>query len=145
MSRIVLRGRTLSFHREPTGAEDHDAYSYHEDGAVLIEDGRILATDGFDALDTDGWQFNCLNHDAHQWLFSKDGIYTGVNGDLVSDIKHNNLLDAEEYIISCEKGDYQTTIARDSFIEAESNSSNYETGILYRHHFKLRRNINSYT
>ena len=38
----ILRGRTLSFHAEPTGPEDTAAYSYREDGAILIRDGRPI-------------------------------------------------------------------------------------------------------
>lgn len=43
MTRTLLRGRVLSFHREPEGPDDHAAYAYHEDGAVLIRDGLIEA------------------------------------------------------------------------------------------------------
>lgn len=46
----LLRGRTLTFHRRPINGEDHRAYSYHTDGAVLIEDGKIVAHGPFDAL-----------------------------------------------------------------------------------------------
>lgn len=42
-SATLLRGRTLSFHAEPTGPEDTAAYSYIEDGAILMQDGRITA------------------------------------------------------------------------------------------------------
>ena len=41
--KTLLRGRTLSFYREPQGPEDHAAYSYIEDGALLIQDGIIRA------------------------------------------------------------------------------------------------------
>ena len=39
--RQLIRGRTLSFHADPTDTED--AFSYHEDGALLVENGKILA------------------------------------------------------------------------------------------------------
>lgn len=37
----LIRGRVLGFHADP--AETDDNHLYHEDGAILIEDGRILA------------------------------------------------------------------------------------------------------
>lgn len=40
---LLLRGRILSFTAEPTGPEDTNAYSYIEDGALLITDGMITA------------------------------------------------------------------------------------------------------
>ncbi|MFD3188752.1 guanine deaminase [Sedimentitalea sp. HM32M-2] len=46
----LLRGRVLSFTAEPQGPDDTDAYSYLEDGAILIADGRILATGDHDTL-----------------------------------------------------------------------------------------------
>ena len=41
----LLRGRILSFKSRPKGADDHDSYIYHEDGAVLI-DGAMIAAMG---------------------------------------------------------------------------------------------------
>jgi len=49
MSALVLRGRVLSFVREPLSADDHDAYRYIEDGAVHLEAGKIVAVGAFDA------------------------------------------------------------------------------------------------
>src|SRR5690554_879344 len=43
MTRTVLRGRVLSFHRAPEGIEDTESHLYLEDGAVLIEDGLVAA------------------------------------------------------------------------------------------------------
>lgn len=43
MTRTVLRGRVLSFHRAPEGIEDTESHLYLEDGAVLIEDGLVVA------------------------------------------------------------------------------------------------------
>ncbi|GGA44735.1 guanine deaminase [Pelagibacterium lentulum] len=43
MSGTILRGRVLTFVAEPQGAEDHDAYRYIEDGAVVIDGGKIIA------------------------------------------------------------------------------------------------------
>ncbi|EKF18223.1 guanine deaminase [Nitratireductor pacificus] len=47
MVQTLIRGRLLTFHAEPKSMEDHGAYSYEEDGAVLIEDGVIAASGGF--------------------------------------------------------------------------------------------------
>ncbi|MBG6200611.1 guanine deaminase [Labrenzia sp. EL_13] len=38
---IILRGRTLTFHAAPNGPEDITAFSYEEDGALLLSDGKI--------------------------------------------------------------------------------------------------------
>ncbi len=46
-SRRLLRGRILTFHAEPTDAADTSAYSYHDDGAILIENGTIRAMGPF--------------------------------------------------------------------------------------------------
>jgi guanine deaminase len=44
MNTRLIRGRTLSFLREPAGPDDFGALSYHEDGAVLVRDGLIVAS-----------------------------------------------------------------------------------------------------
>ncbi len=54
MTRTVLRGRVLSFVREPLGIDDHDSYRYLTDGAVVIENGRIVAVEDFPAARTEG-------------------------------------------------------------------------------------------
>ena len=41
MTETVLRGRLLTFHRAPADGDDESAYTYHEDGALLIRDGMI--------------------------------------------------------------------------------------------------------
>ncbi len=41
-SKKLLRGRLLNFISEPTGPEDKDAFSYIEDGALLVSDGIIV-------------------------------------------------------------------------------------------------------
>jgi guanine deaminase len=48
MSRILLRGRVLTFVAEPQGLDDHASYRYWEDGEVEIEDGRIVSVGQFD-------------------------------------------------------------------------------------------------
>jgi len=47
MSDILLRGRLLTFHHAPMDAEDKAAYSYIEDGAVLMRGGMIAASGPF--------------------------------------------------------------------------------------------------
>src|SRR5690606_31776375 len=48
MSRLLLRGRVLSFVEEPTSPEDTSSYRYWEDGEVEIEDGKIASVGQFD-------------------------------------------------------------------------------------------------
>ncbi|MCV0393986.1 MAG: guanine deaminase [Rhizobiaceae bacterium] len=50
MTDLLLRGRILSFLREPEGVEDASSCLYEEDGALLIKDGRIAAMGGFSAV-----------------------------------------------------------------------------------------------
>lgn len=47
MAQKLIRGRLLSFKAEPRSIDDHDAYLFEEDGAVLVEDGVILASGSF--------------------------------------------------------------------------------------------------
>lgn len=49
---LILRGRILSFTSEPTGPEDEDAYTYIEDGALLISDGIIRARGDYDEVNS---------------------------------------------------------------------------------------------
>lgn len=52
MTRTLLRGRVLSFHADP--AESADNHLYLEDGAVLVEDGRVAAVGAHGAFDAAG-------------------------------------------------------------------------------------------
>ena len=47
-SNKLLRGRILNFLSEPNGPDDEDAYSYIEDGALLISDGKIIQSGDYD-------------------------------------------------------------------------------------------------
>ena len=47
MPDTLLRGRLLTFHSEPLGPDDTAAYSYVEDGAVLMRDGMIAASGAY--------------------------------------------------------------------------------------------------
>ncbi len=48
MTQKLLRGRLLTFHREPQSRDDSAAYTYLEDGALLIEDGIIQQVGPFE-------------------------------------------------------------------------------------------------
>ena len=46
--RQLIRGRTLSFHADPNDTEN--AFTHHEDGAIIIENGRISAIGDYASL-----------------------------------------------------------------------------------------------
>lgn len=50
MTATLIRGRTLSFNRMPMGMDDDGAYTYEVDGALLIENGLIVASGSYDAI-----------------------------------------------------------------------------------------------
>lgn len=39
MTETLLRGRLLTFHREPLESSDTEAHTYLEDGGILVRDG----------------------------------------------------------------------------------------------------------
>jgi len=47
MTAKLLRGRTLSFKSRPQARDDHASYLYEEDGALLVENGRISAAGAY--------------------------------------------------------------------------------------------------
>ncbi|CUW43026.1 guanine deaminase [Brucella vulpis] len=47
MTKLLIRGRVLTFRDEPQSLNDSHAYRYIEDGAVLVENGRILRFGGY--------------------------------------------------------------------------------------------------
>ncbi|NGP18279.1 guanine deaminase [Devosia aurantiaca] len=63
MSRTILRGRVLSFHRVPEGPDDAASYLYLEDGAVSIEDGKVVAVGDFAATERQGAEI--IDHRPH--------------------------------------------------------------------------------
>ncbi len=65
MTQTLLRGRVLSFHREPEGAGDTAAYTYVEDGAILIRDGIIAAAGAFDDVTTETEDIEIIDHRPH--------------------------------------------------------------------------------
>ncbi|ABL72324.1 guanine deaminase [Paracoccus denitrificans] len=50
--RQLIRGRTLSFHADPVEVEN--AFTYHEDGAIITQDGKIVAIGDYAALHEPG-------------------------------------------------------------------------------------------
>jgi len=52
--KTLLRGRVLSFAAEPVSADDSSAFTYFEDGAVLVDGGKIVAMGEFGDLDALG-------------------------------------------------------------------------------------------
>ena len=66
MSRTLLRGRTLSFRRWPESVDDRDAFDYHEDGAVLVEGGKIVASGDYERVKvTAGEDVTVIDHRPH--------------------------------------------------------------------------------
>ncbi len=59
---MILRGRVLSFDRAPRDMDDAAAFSYHEDGAVVIEDGKISAVAPFETLEN---PIDVIDHRPH--------------------------------------------------------------------------------
>ena len=68
MSRIdttgdrLLRGRTLSFTREPQTPDDTGAFTYHEDGAILVRDGMIAASGSYDEVLKTAGEAQVIDH-----------------------------------------------------------------------------------
>ncbi|MEK1851048.1 MAG: guanine deaminase [Phyllobacterium sp.] len=66
MSKLLLRGRVLTFVDEPKSIDDHSAYSYFEEGAVLIENGKIAEAGEYAALaSVAGPQAEVVDHRPH--------------------------------------------------------------------------------
>lgn len=63
MTRTILRGRVLSFHRAPETIDDAGSHLYLEDGAVSIENGLVIAVGDFGEADTTGAQV--IDHRPH--------------------------------------------------------------------------------
>ncbi len=50
MNRTILRGRTLTFRRAPEAIDDSDAWSFEEDGGLVVENGMIVAAGAYASL-----------------------------------------------------------------------------------------------
>lgn len=64
-SRVLLRGRILDFKAEPQDDRDTDAFTYHEDGAILIRDGLIEATGPYANVLTQAHDVPVIDHRPH--------------------------------------------------------------------------------
>lgn len=65
MTPTLLRGRLLTFHREPAGADDDEAYDYIEDGALLVADGLIIASGAHEAVVAQAEGAEVIDHRPH--------------------------------------------------------------------------------
>ena len=65
MADTLLRGRILTFHHEPTGADDTAAYSYIEDGAILMRKGVIVAFGEHSDVSSDAENATVTDHRPH--------------------------------------------------------------------------------
>ncbi|EJN04003.1 guanine deaminase [Phyllobacterium sp. YR531] len=67
MTETLLRGRVLSFHDEPLeGDASSEAFTYIEEGALLIRDGKIVAMDSYEALRLgEGRNVEVIDHRPH--------------------------------------------------------------------------------
>ncbi len=67
MTDILLRGRVLTFHDEPLAGEaSSETYTYIEDGALLIRNGKIVMMDDYSVLRTDaGRDAEVMDHRPH--------------------------------------------------------------------------------
>lgn len=61
-TRMLLRGRILTFKAEPSGPEDTDAYTYLEDGALLIADGTIVACGSYEDVTNQAGDAELVDH-----------------------------------------------------------------------------------
>jgi guanine deaminase len=52
MTQKLLRGRVLNFKDAPKARDDHDAYQFFEDGALLVSNGQITAIGTYDDVAT---------------------------------------------------------------------------------------------
>ena len=66
MNTLLIRGRVLTFLAEPQGIDDAASYRYIEDGAVLVHDGKVVATGDYADLQTKaGTDVETADHRPH--------------------------------------------------------------------------------
>ena len=65
MTRRLLRGRILTFHREPEGPEDTGAFAYIEDGALIVANGLIQAIGAFPDVEKTAGDIEQIDHRPH--------------------------------------------------------------------------------
>ncbi len=63
MTQTLIRARLLTFHREPQRPDDTDAFTYIEDGALLVENGVIRAMGEAGKITAEG--ANIIDHRPH--------------------------------------------------------------------------------
>lgn len=61
----LLRGRTLTFHHRPSGEDDQDAFTYQNDGAVVVQDGKIIASGSYDTVRAAHSSATIIDHRPH--------------------------------------------------------------------------------
>jgi guanine deaminase len=65
MSDLLIRGRVLTFVREPEGIDDTPAYRLYEDGAVLVADGKVAAVGPYGDVAKQGGNAKVADHRPH--------------------------------------------------------------------------------
>ncbi|MCA1492059.1 guanine deaminase [Sinorhizobium alkalisoli] len=66
MNDLLIRGRVLTFVREPQGMEDSESYRFYEDGAVLVGGGKITAVGPYgDVAAAAGERVQLIDHRPH--------------------------------------------------------------------------------
>lgn len=65
MRKKMLRGRILTFHREPLGPDDARAFDYIEDGALILAGGLIEAVGRYSDLASDAIDAEQVDHRPH--------------------------------------------------------------------------------
>ncbi|URQ74395.1 MAG: guanine deaminase [Candidatus Ochrobactrum gambitense] len=66
MTRLLIRGRVLTFRDEPQSLDDSASYRYIEDGAILVEDGRIARLGDYAELSAEaGSDVKLADHRPH--------------------------------------------------------------------------------
>jgi guanine deaminase len=65
MSDLLIRGRVLTFVREPEGIDDTAAYRFYEDGAVLVADGEVAAVGPYGDVAKRGGNAKVADHRPH--------------------------------------------------------------------------------
>ncbi len=62
----ILRGRVVSFNREPTAIDDSGSFDYFEDGAIIIHQDLITATGNYQDISKDAEDdINIIDHRPH--------------------------------------------------------------------------------
>jgi len=65
MSVTIIRGRVFSFIAEPKDIDDEESYIYIENGAVAIENGKIIARGEFDEIFLSNKNAKIIDHRPH--------------------------------------------------------------------------------